>query len=115
MRTTAGSVRGRFERGAVAFRGIPYAADPVGELRFAPPARHPGWSGVRDGIEAGPALPQGPSRLEHVMGKPAGRLDEAGGLNLNVWPPQSRDGELPVLFWVHGGGGSSGSSRPVWN
>ncbi|QHA09392.1 carboxylesterase family protein [Streptomyces broussonetiae] len=58
--------------GAVTFRGIPYAASPAGEPRFAAPRQHPGWTGVREAVQGGPAAPQATSRLEQVMGHRAG-------------------------------------------
>ncbi|MFD8813117.1 carboxylesterase family protein, partial [Streptomyces sp. NPDC059627] len=53
--TDRGSVEGIAEGGAVSFRGIPYAASPVGELRFAAPRRAPGWGGGGEGGGAGAA------------------------------------------------------------
>ena len=50
--TDRGKVRGVTEGEAICFRGIPYAAAPVGELRFAPPQPHPGWLGVREAVTA---------------------------------------------------------------
>ncbi|KOG52900.1 carboxylesterase [Streptomyces griseoflavus] len=98
-----------------AFRGIPYAASPVGALRFAPPRPHEGWSGVRDAARPGPAVPQGPSRLECVMGRRAVDWSEDGCLTLNVWSPAGAAGaERPVLVWFHGGGFSSGSGGWDW-
>jgi para-nitrobenzyl esterase len=95
------------DRGVRVFRGIPYAAPPVGELRWRPPAPVEKWQGVRPSVEFGPSAPQ-----------PAGygRTDGAGGrqsedcLYLNVWTPaRSGDGELPVMVWIHGGGMVIGS------
>jgi para-nitrobenzyl esterase len=65
--TESGSVQGVVEDGVAAFRGIPYAASPVGERRFAAPEQHPGWQDPRDATRPGPSVPQGPSRLEAVM------------------------------------------------
>ncbi|MFF3560621.1 carboxylesterase family protein [Streptomyces sp. NPDC002574] len=112
--TERGSVRGVTEEGGVAaFRGIPYAASPVGDLRFSAPRPHPGWNGVRDAARSGPEAPQGHSRLEAIMGPRELHGDEAGCLTLNVWVPE---GALdagapprPVLMWIHGGGYTTGS------
>jgi para-nitrobenzyl esterase len=113
-----GRVRGVVEGPVVAFRGIPYAASPVGELRFAAPAPHPGWADVRDAARSGPAAPQGPSRLEAVMGRREPDWAEDGCLNLNVWAPAGALAEgaapRPVLLWWHGGGFSSGSGGWAW-
>ena len=113
-----GRVRGVAEGPVVAFRGIPYAASPVGALRFAPPAPHPGWTDVREAARSGPAAPQGPSRLEAVMGRREPDWAEDGCLNLNVWAPAGAlaDGATPrpVLLWLHGGGFSSGSGGWAW-
>lgn len=127
-----GSLRGRTDGGVTAFRGIPYAAPPVGRLRFRPPAAHPGWPGVRDATEAGPSVPQGPGRLAPVMGERTADWDEDGCLNLNVWTPAgvvgtggaigtggafrpaAGDRPRPVLLWFHGGGFASGSGGWDW-
>src|SRR4051794_27586245 len=112
--TEHGSVRGVTEGGGVtAFRGIPYAASPVGDLRFAAPRPHPGWNGVRDAARSGPEVPQGHSRMEAVMGPQELHGDEAGCLTVNVWVPrgalETGAPPLPVLLWIHGGGFTSGS------
>ena len=115
--TDRGKVRGVAEGEVVSFRGIPYAGSPIGELRFAPPQQHPGWSGVREAVQAGPAAPQGASRLERVMGHRRPDWDEDGSLTLNVWSPQrALEGEVPrpVLVWFHGGGFTSGSGGWDW-
>jgi para-nitrobenzyl esterase len=115
--TDKGRVQGAVEGAVASFRGIPYAASPVGKLRFAPPQPHAAWSESREAVQAGPAVPQGPSRLEMVMGKRKPDWKEDGSLTLNVWSPQhALDGNasLPVLVWFHGGGFTSGSSGWDW-
>jgi para-nitrobenzyl esterase len=115
--TSQGKVRGAADGNAMCFRGIPYAASPIGELRFALPEPHPGWAGVREAVKAGPSVPQGPSRLEQVMGHCVPDWNEDGCLTLNVFCP-SRAGERqelrPVLVWFHGGGFTSGSGGWDW-
>ncbi|WP_084525552.1 carboxylesterase family protein [Nocardia vaccinii] len=116
VETTAGRVYGVAESvGAYAFRGIPYADSPIGELRFAPPRPHPGWAGVRDAAGPGPAVPQWSSRLESVMGARIPRWDEDGCLTVDVWVPQG-ESRTPraVLLWFHGGGFTSGSGGWDW-
>jgi para-nitrobenzyl esterase len=117
--TESGSVQGVAEDGVAAFRGIPYAASPVGDLRFAAPRQHPKWSGPRDASRPGPSVPQGASRLEAVMGPRTSDWDEDGSLTVNVWTPRLPDGgsasrALPVLVWFHGGGFTSGSGGWDW-
>ncbi|GAA3768317.1 hypothetical protein GCM10022206_03490 [Streptomyces chiangmaiensis] len=110
--TDRGKVRGVAEGEAVSFRGIPYAASPVGELRFAAPQPHPGWTDVRDAATAGPSVPQAASRLEKVQGKRVPDWNEDGSLTVNVFTPRRalQDGAArPVLVWWHGGGFTSGS------
>ena len=55
VRTGAGSVRGRVEAGVAAFRGVPFAAPPVGDNRFQAPRLAPAWTGIRDADQFGPA------------------------------------------------------------
>lgn len=117
IRIGAGSVRGLRVDGAVSYRGIPYAADPVGPLRFAPPNPVQGLGGRDlDGSAPSPAVPQPPSRMEALMGRPNGPTAEAGSLTLNIWAPLSAspDAPRPVLFWLHGGALVSGSAGWGW-
>ncbi|MBS2534481.1 carboxylesterase family protein [Catenulispora sp. NF23] len=117
--TESGSVQGVLEDGIAAFRGIPYAASPAGDLRFAAPQPHPKWTELRDASRSGPAVPQSASRLEAVMGRRTPDWDEDGSLTLNIWTPQHADKASearprPVLIWFHGGGFSSGSGGWDW-
>lgn len=119
VNTESGCVQGIVEDGVAAFRGIPYAASPVGERRFAGPEQHPTWPGLRDARRPGPSVPQGPSRLEAVMGPRTPDWNEDGCLSLSVWtpclPPHGpAPRAVPVLVWFHGGGFTSGSGGWDW-
>ncbi|MFI1760804.1 carboxylesterase/lipase family protein [Streptomyces sp. NPDC020800] len=98
----AGQVNGRAEE----FLGVPYAAPPVGGLRFRPPQQPARWSGTRDATRQAPAC---------LQFSPLGLLDpdnvSEDCLYLDVYRPrQARPGDrLPVLFWIHGGGYSQGT------
>ncbi len=93
-----------------AFLGIPYAAQPVGALRWQAPQPAPRWEGVRDASRYGPACPQAPSGwLPEMLGVEKIATDEAC-LTLNVWTPEMHPkAKLPVFVWVHGGGNVEGA------
>ncbi|MFP6561789.1 carboxylesterase/lipase family protein [Paraburkholderia sp. B3] len=98
-----GTLRGSAESGMAVFKAIPYAAAPVGPLRFAPPRPVPSWQGVRDATHDAPACAQPAS------GDPAGRAsDNEDCLYLNVFAPAAHDTPRPVLVWIHGGGWQEG-------
>ncbi|MFI7345805.1 carboxylesterase/lipase family protein [Streptomyces sp. NPDC049936] len=115
--TVYGAVRGRYENGVAVFRGIPYAAPPVGPLRFRPPVPPEPWDGVRDAGSFGPTAPKPPysEAFAQYLSDPAIPGDDC--LNLNVWTPEPGPGaRLPVLVWLHGGALTRGSSAvPVYN
>ena len=104
VRTGSGPVRGVTTPQGQAFLGIPFAAPPVGSLRFAPPAPATGWQTVRDATQAGPICPQ-----DSLPG--AGRQSE-DCLNLNVYAPHdaSPGRRRPVMVWLYGGGFDSGDN-----
>jgi para-nitrobenzyl esterase len=100
------------------YKGIPFAAAPVGELRWKPPQPARAWSGVRDCFEFGAACPQNTLPLfssipEMAMGAPPSE----DCLFLNVWTPAKRPSDkLPVLYWIHGGGFIVGAaSQPLYD
>ena len=111
--TTSGRLRGTRVDGIAVFRGIPYAAAPVGPLRFAPPQPVPAWQNVRDATQDGPIAPQGRSRLAHVMGD-FERPQSEDCLTLTVWTPAADAKKRPVLVWLHGGAFSSGAGSLLW-
>jgi para-nitrobenzyl esterase len=112
-RTANGPVRGRWENGVALFRGVPYAAAPVGTLRFEPPAPCPAWSGMRDASENGPIPPQPPSRLNMVMGD-FSRPQSEDCLTLTIATPAADGAKRPVLVWLHGGAFLSGAGSLDW-
>lgn len=103
--TDAGAVTGKVEGKVVAFRGIPYAAPPVGPLRWQPPQPTVRWSGNRDAGAYGAACPQ-PEREEAWA--QVGRQSE-DCLFLNVWRPR-KPGKYPVMVFFHGGGFTFGAA-----
>lgn len=109
----AGSFRGERRKGVLAFHAIPYAAPPVGPLRFCAPQPAEPWTGVRDATQRGPSAPQGPSRLDAVMGKSNFAQDE-DCLTVAVWTPALDAGRRPVFVWLHGGAYQSGGGNQVF-
>jgi para-nitrobenzyl esterase len=108
VRTEQGTVEGLRVKGVREFLGIPYAAPPVGDLRWRPPIATKPWEGVRRATQFGPACAQ-----VTTLGAFAGPAnDNEDCLTLNVFTPEiGTSGKLPVLVWIHGGGNMDGSSR----
>ncbi|WP_028649243.1 carboxylesterase/lipase family protein [Nocardiopsis sp. CNT312] len=103
--TTCGRVRGAVsptsaDGRVTVHRGIPYAAAPFGEHRFAAPAPAPAWEGVRDCLEFGPPAPQPHRPFGAAPWTPDTSLE---CLVLNVWSAASEGDPAPVLVWFHGG------------
>lgn len=105
--TAQGPVAGQVTDYGIAFRGIPYAKPPVGELRFAPPEPAEGWEATLDATEFGNDCPQSGSAFNSFVDS----LNE-DCLYLNVYTPAEGENH-PVLVWIHGGAfvtGSGGAS-----
>lgn len=96
------------------WRAIPYAAAPVGELRWKSPRDPAAWSGVRNASQFASLCPQLGSFFgapnPATFGQPIGSED---CLYLNVWRPKSSEGNLPVLFWIHGGSNLKGAGSEL--
>jgi para-nitrobenzyl esterase len=102
--TDRGAVQGTTTGGVTGWRGIPFAAPPIGPLRWAAPELAACWKGVRATQVFGPPCPQ----LDN--GTVIGSED---CLTLNVWKPTKRAAPRPVMVFVHGGGNVQGSASNV--
>ncbi len=130
VQTTSGSIQGISDDGVNIFRGVPYAAAPVGKLRWRAPQPVDAWEETLAATEFGPmcwqATDAGDAAFLTAMTEGAGMggftqwllstvLSLAPAsvsedcLTLNIVTPESADGTLPVLFWIHGGGHQFGS------
>lgn len=106
VQVSEGAVKGVFTQGVWQYRGLPYAAPPVGALRWSPPQAPLAWSGVRDGANFGAACPQ---RLQPLAD--AGEQSE-DCLFLNVYVPEGPAlAPRPVIVWIPGSGQVLGSAR----
>src|SRR3984957_8537097 len=108
VKIDTGTIEGKANGPVRAFLGIPYAAPPVGELRWKPPAAVAKWTGVRKATDFGPHCMQG-----KVYGDM--KFRDSGGsedcLSLNVWVPTETSGaKLPVMVWIYGGGFAAGTT-----
>ena len=108
--TKQGLLRGTKEDSICVWRGIQYAKQPVGELRFRAPQAPEAWSGVKDALVFGHVAPQ-----TRRATKEANKQGE-DCLSLNVWSPAPDGKKRPVMFWIHGGGFLVGSgASPLYN
>ncbi len=110
--TKSGQLKGAVQNGVVSFKGVPFAAPPVGPLRWRPPQSVSPWAGIRAATDFSPDCLQVPFPSDAA---PVG----AGGLSedclyVNVWAPAGHSAEkLPVVVWIYGGGFVNGGSSPA--
>ena len=111
VKTNYGYVRGAWgnDQTITVFRGIPYAAPPVGDLRWRPPRKPEAWEGIRDALEFSARSWQpdmaDPNDLYAKEFYQSKVINSEDCLYLNIWTPCAQPGKnYPVMFWIHGGG-----------
>jgi para-nitrobenzyl esterase len=109
IRVEGGSVKGAVQEGVLSFKGIPFAAPPVGDLRWKPPHPVVAWTGIRPATAYGHDCMQKPFPSDAA---PLGTEPSEDCLVVNVWRPAA-SGKLPVLVWIYGGGFVNGGSSPA--
>ncbi len=101
----SGALKGVEKDGIVAFKGVPFAAPPVGDLRWRAPVPAAKWSGVRHAADYGNVCMQKYPSTDNGIGRQPASED---CLTLNIWTQQA-SGKRPVMVWIHGGGFVNGS------
>ncbi|EKU79644.1 carboxylesterase/lipase family protein [Massilia timonae] len=111
--TDSGKVEGKVDAGIASWKGIPFAAPPVGKLRWRAPQPVQPWAGVRQASSYAADCMQLPFPSDAA---PLGTKPDEDCLYLNVWKPAedkgNSEGKLPVLVWIYGGGFVNGGSSP---
>jgi len=109
VKVDSGKLKGAIAGEVVSFKGIPFAAPPVGDNRWKPPQPVKAWSDVRTATAYGPDPMQLPFPSDAA---PLGTAPSEDCLYLNVWTPVKRGNKLPVMVWIYGGGFVNGGSSP---
>jgi para-nitrobenzyl esterase len=100
-KVTGGQLQGVVADGVASFKGIPFAAPPVGDLRWAAPQSAKGWTGIKKADAYAPGCMQDPG-MSKMMGASVNVSEDC--LYLNLWTAAKTAGEKrPVMVWIHGG------------
>ena len=113
VKTEAGTVRGKNDNGILIFKNIPYAAPPVGKLRFAAPAKHLPWTETLDATISGPTPPNpapNPGVIDDEPMRGSGWIKGDDYLTANIWTPDTKAKALPVMVYIYGGAFVLGAS-----
>jgi para-nitrobenzyl esterase len=110
VKIDTGRLKGVIAQEVIAFKGIPFAAPPVGDLRWRPPQPAPSWNGIRQASAFSSDCMQKPFPGDAA---PLGTPPAEDCLYLNVWIPRNASGKLPVMVWIYGGGFVNGGSSPA--
>jgi para-nitrobenzyl esterase len=111
VETNSGRLEGIVERNINAFKGVPYAAPPVGALRWLPPQPLESWNTIRPAATYGSIAPQSPVFLPGLVEASEPQSEDC--LFLNIYTPGLDDVRRPVMVWIHGGAFSMGSGSQL--
>lgn len=116
VRVDGGQVAGATVEGVRVFKGIPFAAPPVGEWRWKPPQPVVPWNGVRQAVAFSPECAQTPYPAGSVYSRPTPAPMSEDCLYLNVWTTATANEKQPVMVWIHGGAWTRGAaSLPTYD
>ncbi len=109
--TEGGAVQGARVGDLVWFKGIPFAAPPVGDMRWRAPQPAKPWAGVLRTTDLKPDCASNPDHGTPLSEPTSGKSEDC--LYLNIWKPAAATGPLPVLVWIYGGGFNTGGASPA--